>query len=128
MKAALNDAQLSPEDIDLIIPYGSGIPAYDQAEAAALATIFGDNANNTPLWSSKPYIGTCGAGASAIDIAIAAKAIQEQTIPARINCDQPINGLNAANAPTTKTELNNVMTVSTGMGGQTVSLILQKAN
>lgn len=126
MRAALNDAKLTPDDIDLIIPYGSAIPSYDQAEAAAIKSVFGDRATKIELWSSKPFVGTCMAGAGGIDVAIAARMLLEQKIPARINCDDPIAGLNAANAPARDMKLNHVLVFSTGLGGQNVALILER--
>lgn len=126
MKAALRDAETTPDAIDCIIPYASGIPQYDKAETAALQTVFGEHLGAIPIWASKPYIGLCGAGSSALDIALGAKMIKEGVIPARINCENPIGGLNAKSAQKTEVDLKQLMVVSTGLGGQTVAVVLRK--
>jgi 3-oxoacyl-[acyl-carrier-protein] synthase-1 len=41
--AALDDAGLRPRDIDLLKPHRGGLPGADEAEAAALTRIFGEN-------------------------------------------------------------------------------------
>jgi len=127
VKAALRDAGVGPDAIDLIVAFGSGMPTYDQAESAALRAVFGDAIAHTQIWSSKPYIGTCGAGVGGLDAAIAARAIAEQTIPPRINCTEPIDGLPAGEQGAQPTELNHVLVLGVGMGGQNVALILKKA-
>ena len=127
VRAALRNAKLSPDDIDLIIPTGSAIPAYDRSEAAALKSVFGDRLGQIPLWSSKPYVGNCGAGAGGVDTALASMMLTEQTLPARINCNSPIEGLAAASAPSHAAALNHVLVLTTSLGGQNAALILKKA-
>jgi 3-oxoacyl-[acyl-carrier-protein] synthase II len=127
MRAALNDAGVQPGEVDLIIPTASAIPTWDTAEANAINTVFGDQASTIRVWSSTPFVGTCGAGKGGIDLAVAAKCLSEQVVPATINCDEPIAGLNAASAPAGPATLNNVLVVSTGLGGQNVALLLKKA-
>ena len=92
----------------------------------ALKTIFGDRLSQIPLWSSKPYVGNCGAGAGGIDIALAAMMIKQQRQPKRVNCDAPIDGLNAASADTQDASLNHVLVTTTGLGGQNAALILKR--
>ncbi len=125
--AALNDSNVQADEIDLIIPFGSAIPAFDTAEAAALKTVFGDRLSGIPLWSSKPYVGNCGAGAGGIDIAFAARCLSEQKMPARINCPQPLDGLNAAEAPSQPAKLQRVLVCSSSLGGQNTAVIVGRA-
>lgn len=128
IKAALRDAGIGPEGVDLIIPSGCGIPAWDAAEAAALKAVFGARLPAVPIWSAKPLVGNCGAGAGAIDAAAAAMALHTQTIPARINCDTPIDpALNAQSAASAPAKLNHVLVFTTSLGGQNVALVLKKA-
>jgi 3-oxoacyl-[acyl-carrier-protein] synthase II len=128
IRAALRDAAIDPGQIDLIIPPGIGVAASDQADAAALRTIFGDRLASIPLWSSKPFVGNCGAGAGAIDVALGAKMVSEQTIPARINTESPIPGLDAGRSAARQAPLRHVLIFSTSLGGQNVALILRKVD
>lgn len=122
IKAALRDAQLDANDIDAIIPFGCGHPEWDAAEASAIKAVFGDRAAQVPVVSTKAAIGNCSAGAGALDLAIAAKALREQTLPTIVNRDQPIEGM-ATKQPG---KLERLLVFTTGFGGQNTAAILQR--
>ena len=124
--AALREGGIEAKQVDLVIPFGAGIPSYDRAEAAALNRVFGDSLSKVPIASIKSMAGTCGAGVGGVDVCVAAKALREQRVPAVINCDTPINGLNAASAPSRDADLGYVLVYSTGMGGQNAALLLKR--
>ncbi|MBI1371912.1 MAG: beta-ketoacyl-[acyl-carrier-protein] synthase family protein [Phycisphaera sp.] len=127
IRAALRDADLTPGDIDVVVPSGAAIPEWDTADVAALSTVFGDALADVPLWTSKPFVGNCGAGSGALDVAAAAMMLHKQTLPARINCDAPREGVNAATAPSASRDINHVLVFTTSLGGQNVALILKRA-
>ena len=122
IKNALRDAQLEPDTIDAVMPLGIGHPEWDAAEAAAIKEIFGDRTASIPVVSTKAAIGNCSAGAGALDLTIAAKALKEQALPKTINRDQPIDGLSA----TEPAKLEKLLVVTTGFGGQNTAIILGK--
>jgi len=126
IRNALRETRIEPSAIDLIVPFGLGLPETDRAEAAALRQVFADRLPDIPLTSSKPLVGNCLAGAGAIDICLAAKALAEQTIPATINCTEPLEGLRAAAAPSTKADLKYALTYAAGIGGQNAALVLKR--
>ena len=125
-RAALAEAGITANQVDLIMPFGIGAPDSDQSEVAGLKTIFGDRLLEIPVFCSKAYAGNAGAGGGAIDVCIAAKALSEQMIPPRINCDNPLPGINAGTANATPATLNYVLTYSSSFGGQNAVLILKK--
>ena len=125
--AALRDARISPDDIDLIVPFGLGLDASDTAEANALATVFGERLAQIPLVCTKSMAGNCAAGASGLDICVVAKAVAEQMLPAVINCDQPRDGLHAASAPARRHDIRYALTYSCGQGGQNAAIVLARA-
>ena len=127
IRAALADANIEPGQIDLITPFGLAVPAYDRAEAAALRTVFGEHLARIPVVASKGAVGTLGAGGGALDTCIAAWALLEQAIPARINCDDPLPGVNAGNAPAQAAEIRYALTCSNSLGGQNAALVLARA-
>jgi 3-oxoacyl-[acyl-carrier-protein] synthase II len=126
IRAALREAGIGPDAIDLIVPLGLGVPDYDRAEAAALRSVFGSRLPQIPVTSLKPYLGNCGAGGGGLDVCVAAKALMEQTVPARINCQQPLEGVQAGAAPARPAALNHVLTYTAGIGGQNAALVLKK--
>ncbi|MFA9480131.1 beta-ketoacyl synthase [Phycisphaerales bacterium AB-hyl4] len=124
IRRAINEAGIKADEIDMIVPFGCGSPVWDSAEASALETVFGDRLSDVPIRSTKPVAGNAGAGAGALDLCLAARAMREQTVPSAINCDEPIGNLNAGNAPASKAELRHVLCYATGVGGQNAAIVL----
>ncbi len=128
IEAALRDGGIEPSQIDLIVPYGLGLAASDAADAAGLRRIFGDRLADIPIVSPKAAAGNCGAGAGAIDLCVTAAAVKHQSLPAVINCDQPLPGLAAATCPTRPHNINFALTYSASQGGQNAAVILKRIN
>ncbi len=126
IRAALREANVAPGDIDLIIAFGLGLRETDAAEAEALKRVFGETLSGVPVVSTKALVGNCGAGAGGLDVCLAARAIAEQMIPATINCESPLPGINAGSAPARSAKINTVLTYSAGIGGQNAALVLKK--
>jgi len=126
IEAALNAAKIKPEAIDAIAPLGTGIRHIDQAESAAIRSVFGQRAARIPLITAIPNVGNCGAGASAIAVILAAMALKTQTLPARLNSNRP-DGLDAMATSSRSATLNHILVTCTGMGGQNAAIVLKKS-
>ncbi|MDG2424009.1 MAG: beta-ketoacyl synthase N-terminal-like domain-containing protein [Phycisphaerales bacterium] len=124
--AALTSAKCSPEDIDAIVPFGSSIPAIDAAERDAIHANLGDRASDIPLICTIPYTGNCTAGNGAIGLCVAAAAISEQKLPARLHAGTP-DGLNASAADAMNAKLKRVLVMSASQGGQNTAVVLGSA-
>ena len=125
-EAAISDAGIEPAQVNLIVPFGMASPQYDQAEVNAFRRLFGQALGDIPLAPVKSIAGNCCAGAGALDACLAAAALQNQIVPAVINCDDPIEGVRAATAPAHPASLDYCLVVSTGMGGQNAALVLKR--
>ena len=123
IKKAMCEANCKPSDIDLIVPLGSGIPKIDAVEVVGLTSVFGETLHNIPTITTIPYTGNCMAGNGAICIGVAAKAMKEQTIPARLGSDITA-GIHAEKCDSKETQINNVLVVTPSEGGQCVAIIL----
>jgi 3-oxoacyl-[acyl-carrier-protein] synthase II len=77
---ALDRAGLSPADVDYVNAHGTGTPANDRVEAAALARALGPEIARIPVSSSKGQIGHCLGAAGAIEAAITALVVQRRTL------------------------------------------------
>ena len=128
VRSALREARLDPGQIDLIVPFGTGVPGSDQAEVAALSAVFGDRLTSIPVTSIKSMVGSCGVGAGGLDICVACRAVAEQTTTAVINCETPLSGVNAGNAPSRPREIRHALVYSCGIGGQNAALVLGRVN
>lgn len=124
IRAALQDASVKADEIDLIVPFGCGDAAWDAAEAAALRAVFGERLKDVPLAPTKSMAGNCAAGAGALDLCVAAKAVREQKLPAVINCEQPLDGLNASNRAAKDAQIRHALVYATGIGGQNAAVVL----
>jgi len=124
--SALDEAEMDADRVNLIIPFAMAHPDCDRAEASALRSIFGARLPGIPLAPLTALSGHCGAGSGALAACSAAAALRHQTIPAVINCSQPLDGLNAATAACRHSDLDVVLVITTGMGGQNAALVLEK--
>ena len=129
VEKAIAEAQIQPEDLDLIIPHGTGIPADDLAEAKAIQAALGEAATKIPVWPTKSMLSNTGAASGALDAIAAALAMANGRIPAAKNCDTIADGCNL-NIVTESQEadLHHVLCCSYTFGGQTAAIILASAN
>lgn len=92
MQAALNDAQLRPEQVGYINAHGTSTPAGDVAEVAAVKQIFAEHANKMLVSSTKSMIGHLLGAAGAVEAIFTVLALRDQVAPPTINLDQPGDG------------------------------------
>ena len=90
IEAALADARLADARLDrdeplLISSHGTGTVANDQAEAAALRTVFGAALDQSTVLATKSAHGhLCGAG-GALELMIGLRALRDRTAPPVLN-------------------------------------------
>lgn len=124
LERALEDATLDTDAIDHVNAHATGTPTGDAREATALQTVFD---TVPPVTSVKGALGHALSGAGALESAIVAMAIAEQTIPPTVNyenpdpaCDLPIV-TGARN-----TTLDTAVTTSAGFGGTNGALVFEQ--
>jgi 3-oxoacyl-[acyl-carrier-protein] synthase II len=126
MQQAMREAGVGPGDIDMVVPFGSGLPAWDQSELAGLRRVFGDRLADIHVAALKPLVGNCGAGAGGLEIAIAARALAEQTVPPILNRESPLDGLRTARPEPQPAKLRCILTFSASYTGQNTALVLKR--
>lgn len=128
MRAALDDACLQPYDIDYINLHGTATQLNDQMESRAVERVFTDK----PLCSStKPVTGHTLGAAGAIEAAIAWLTLTDNSgfIPLHKwdgEADDTIPALNFVNVPTSKQQINCVLSNSFAFGGNNASIIMER--
>ncbi len=122
VRAALREADLDADAIDVVIPFGLGHPDWDGPEAAALRTILGDRLGQVPVVTPKAHVGNLGAGSGGYDLCLAAQILKTQTLPKPTDRPAPLPGLTA----TTADKLDVALVFATGLGGQNTAIILKK--
>ncbi len=89
MRIALNDAQLSPQEVDYINAHGTSTPLNDLSETLAVKEVFGEHSKKLCLSSNKSMVGhLCGA-AGAVEAILSALTINRGIIPPTINYETP---------------------------------------
>lgn len=85
MSLALQNADLSPNDVDYINAHGTSTPLGDMAETTAIKAAFGATAKNLVVNSTKSMTGHLLGAAGGIEAVFTALAIKNQISPPTIN-------------------------------------------
>lgn len=127
IRKALEAAAITPEQIDLIVPAGTGIPQDDLAEAAALKSVFGPALDKIAVWPVKSMVAHTCAAAGAIDLIAAIQCMQGGVIGAARNFSRPAEGcgLNISTAQIQK-DIRYALCCGYSFGGQTAALVIRK--
>ena len=128
MTNALKDAHLNADQIQYINAHGTSTPLGDLNETNAIKQIFGDNAKNVAVNSTKSMTGHLLGGAGGIESVFTALAIYNQVSPPTINifnqdpeCDLDYVANNARDIKIEAALKNNF-----GFGGTNGSLVFSK--
>jgi 3-oxoacyl-[acyl-carrier-protein] synthase II len=129
IEKAMADAQIQPEDLDLIIPHGTAIPPDDLAEATAIEAALGEAVRKVPVWPTKSMLSNTGAAGGALDVIATVCTMVEGRIPPAKNCKKKTAGchLNIVSQPL-QTKVRYALCCSYTYGGQTAALILKNLN
>jgi 3-oxoacyl-(acyl-carrier-protein) synthase len=128
IQGALDDAEVSPDEVDHINAHAASTPAGDLAEAAAIRQIYGERAATIPVTSNKGALGHCMGAAGALETIAAVRTISDQIIPPTLNYLTPDEaiGLDVVHCGPRPAEIDVVAKHSFGLGGQNACLILAR--
>jgi len=130
MKAAIEDANLKPEDIEHVNTHGTSTPVGDVVEPKAILKMFGDHAYKLSINSTKSMTGHLLGGAGVIESIATILTVANDIIPPTINhfTDDPEidNKLDFTFNKPRKRVVNAALTNTFGFGGHNASLIFKK--
>ncbi len=124
MKLAIQDAGLTPNDIDYINAHGTSTPFNDKGESAAIRSLFGDHADALLVSSTKSMTGHLLGAAGAIEAIATVLAINKGMVPPTINqfTPDPDCTLNyVPNTPQAK-QVRAALSNTFGFGGHNATL------
>lgn len=127
--AALASAGLAPGAVDHVNAHGTGTPANDAAEAAALAAAFGSDVLGCPVASIKGSVGHTLGAAGAIEAIAAIETMRHGAIPptAGLEAPDPAFGLDLVRRAARRRDCAVVLSNSFGFGGANAVLCFGRA-
>lgn len=128
MSLAINDSHLQPADIDYINAHGTSTPFNDRNETAAIKTVFGDNASNLSVSSTKSMTGHLLGAAGGVEAITTVLAIHHQEVPPTINytTPDPDCDLNYTPNKPVKRSIHAALSNTFGFGGHNATLCFKK--
>jgi len=87
MRAALRNARLAPEDVDIVNTHATSTPQGDIQECKAVREVF-DQSSNTCVNNTKSYIGHAMGAAGALELAGNLPAFDDNAVHPTINVDE----------------------------------------
>ncbi len=130
MKNCLENAGVSPEEVDHINTHGTSTPLGDVAELKAISEVFGAHAKNININSTKSMTGHLLGAAGAIESISAILAMEHGIVPPTINhttFDEHIDPeLNLTLNKAQKREVKVAMSNTFGFGGHNACVLFKK--
>jgi 3-oxoacyl-[acyl-carrier-protein] synthase II len=127
MRNAINDAKLSPADVDYVNAHGTSTPIGDVLETKAIKRTFGAD-TKVAVSSTKSMTGHLLGGAGGLEAGITILALKDQILPPTINLENPDAECDLDYVPNTarKAPINIALSNSFGFGGTNGSLIFRR--
>jgi len=130
MKVTLEDAKMSPSEIDYVNVHGTSTPLGDVAETQAIQKVFGEHAYDLSISSTKSMTGHLLGAAGAVEAMACILAIKHGIIPPTINFEHEDENLdpkldftfNKARHREVGAALSNTF----GFGGHNASVLFKK--
>jgi len=128
MTLALEDAGISPNEVDYIHAHGTSTRANDKVETQAIKKVFSDYAYKMPISSIKSMIGHLIGAAGAVELIVCALTIESSIIPPTINHKVPDPECDLDYVPNTarRSKIDIALSNSFGFGSNNAVVIVKK--
>lgn len=128
MLDAINEANISPNEVSYINAHGTSTPYNDKFETIAIKKAFGEAAKNIPISSTKSMIGHLLGAAGAVESIVCIKAINDSFVPPTIGLKEKDEELDLDYVPNVgrTQEVNYALSNTFGFGGHNATLLFKK--
>ena len=128
MTRAIEDAGLTPADIDYVNAHGTSTHMNDKGETEAIKTTFGAAAKDISVSSIKSMTGHLLGAAGGVECIATALAVENDMLPPTINYETPDEGLDLDYVPNKAKQkiVRAAISNSFGFGGHNACLVLKK--
>ncbi len=130
IRMALDQAGVSPKDIDYISLDGVATREGDVGEVAAIKDVFGNAAPSIPASAPKTMFGNLLGASGAVDMIIAMLAMEHGLVPPTLNLnelDPACAGLDYVTGKARPQDVKKALIISRGRGGINAALVMEKA-
>jgi 3-oxoacyl-[acyl-carrier-protein] synthase II len=126
MANALRDARLNPDQVDYVNAHGTSTPLGDQAETAAVHSVFKDHARKLSISSTKSQLGHLLGASGGVELVVTLLAIRDSLVPPTSNLENPDPKCDLDYTPNKPRErqINVAMSNSFGFGGHNASVLV----
>jgi act minimal PKS chain-length factor (CLF/KS beta) len=127
IELALADADVVPDDIDVVFADAAAVPALDRIEADAITAVFG--VRGVPVTAPKTMTGRLYSGAAPLDLAMALLSIRDGLIPPTTNVEPAAEyGLDLVTGRPRAAALRTALVLARGYGGFNSALVIRAAD
>ncbi|MEM8530129.1 MAG: beta-ketoacyl-ACP synthase II [Chloroflexota bacterium] len=128
IQRAIEDAELSPSQVDHISAHGTGTPLNDAAETSAIKQALGESAYHITVSGIKSMIGHTAGAAGALALIGCIKSIESGYVPPTINYNQPDPDcdLNYVPNQAQQQDVRVALANAFGFGGQNAVVLVQR--
>jgi len=129
MTMALDDAGISPNDVDYVNAHGTSTPIGDASEVRVIKLAFGEEkARSTPISSTKGATGHCLGASGAIEAIACILAVRDGIVPPTINQEVPDPECDLDFIPneSRKVKVDVALSNNFGFGGHNACLVIKK--
>ncbi|MBU8690455.1 beta-ketoacyl-ACP synthase II [Priestia megaterium] len=128
MKAALRNANISLEEIDVISAHATSTKVGDISETKAIKDLFGKQAYQIPITANKSMVGHMLGAAGGVEAIALAMSLKEDIVPPTINLENPdpLCDLDYVSGIARQAKINAGLSNSFGFGGHNAAIILKK--
>ncbi|MFB9274300.1 beta-ketoacyl-ACP synthase II [Cohnella cellulosilytica] len=128
MRAALAEAGLRPEQVDVISAHATSTEIGDRSETLAIKRLFGEHAYRVPVTANKSMTGHLLGASSAVEAIALVKSLQAGIVPPTINYETPDPDCDLDCVPNEarRAELSVGLSNSFGFGGHNAVIALRK--
>jgi len=128
LELALNDAGISPGEVDYINAHGTSTTLNDACETKAIKAALGEHSKKVAVSSNKSMIGHLLGAAGGVEAIFTVLTIRDGIIPPTINYETPDPECDLDYVPNVarKAEINVALSNSFGFGGVNATLVFRK--
>ncbi len=128
IELALQDAGISPDEVDYINAHGTSTILNDLTETKAVKAALGEHSRKVPVSSNKSMTGHLLAASGVVEAIFAVLTIRDGIIPPTINYETPDPECDLDYVPNVarRTEVKTALSNSFGFGGANAALVFRK--